>query len=247
MLSNLDIIMFRSSLILSMGKIRLSQEPNVAKKAFTLAELLVVLVVVGVIGGIAIPAVYQNIQDAQNKTQWKATYSMFAQAVRELATDNGGDLAGTFTNADVFRDKILAYMNYVKKCDAGTPVGSNGCWSDITYKLSGENYSFISWTRAALNNGVLMTSYIASSSCASNLSGRGNTCSFVGFDVNGFQGPNKIGKDIFALWVLRDGNILPTGSKGDFCYNNPASYSCDVVTYSTNNEGWSCSTDYLKR
>ncbi|MFH0702978.1 MAG: prepilin-type N-terminal cleavage/methylation domain-containing protein [bacterium] len=218
------------------------------RKGFTLAEMLMTLAILGIVATVTMVILLPNIQEAHLRTQWKGTYSEFAQVSREFATDNGGDLAGTFTSYDDLMSKILAYMNYTKKCNVGTPVGSNGCWSGTTYKLSGQIYgiNMSIWTRAVLNNGVLITLYVDNYSCTSNSGGRGNTCASVSFDVNGFRGPNKWGKDIFAVWLLRDGNIRPGGSQGDILYNYPAGYSCDVATY-PNTQGSSCAAEYLKR
>jgi len=97
-----------------------------AKPAFTLAEVLVTLVIIGVLATLTIPALITNIQDAQDKSAWKNASSIISQATRMLATDNGGSLNGIFGNSDVMRDKLSTYLSYMQKCDAGTALGSNG-------------------------------------------------------------------------------------------------------------------------
>ncbi|MFH0702994.1 MAG: type II secretion system protein [bacterium] len=189
MISNLDIIIFRSSFILSMGKIKLSQTKGI-RKGFTFVEILLVLIFIGVIGAITISVIYQNIQDAHLRTEWKAVFSDFSQAVRMLTTANGGDLAGVFTSDDIFRDKILAYMNYTKKCNDNSATGTNGCWHDPNhfYKLSGGVYGFdwSSCSRAILNNGTLVA-FARYANCTATYSPNHDDCGHINFDVNGDQ------------------------------------------------------------
>ncbi|MFH0702032.1 MAG: hypothetical protein V2B14_00635 [bacterium] len=117
MFSNLDIIFFRSALIISIGKAKLSQETNIFRKAFILAEVLIVLIVVGVIGGITIPTVYHNIRDAQDKTAFVSTYSVMDQASKMILMDNAGSLKGVFTSIDNMKNIFSIYLNYNKSCD----------------------------------------------------------------------------------------------------------------------------------
>ncbi|MFH0702462.1 MAG: hypothetical protein V2B14_02850 [bacterium] len=217
--------------------------------AFTLAEMLIVLTFLGVITTVTTVTVYNNIQNAQHITAWKSTYSDFTQAVSRVAIDHGGDLAGVFTDHNTFRDKILAYMNSIKKCDAGTATGANGCWHDANswHHLSGATGgNFSPSARAILGNGTLIRFHILSVGCTNTVSPNNDNCGYLEFDINGYRGTNKVGKDIFGVEVLKKGNIIPFGTKDDSFYNHPTSYSCDVTAY-PNTQGWSCSADYLKR
>jgi hypothetical protein len=65
-------------------------------------------------------------------------------------------------------------------------------------------------------------------------------------DVNGFKGPNTIGKDVFGVHLLKSGIIIPFGTQGDNAYNYISSNSCDIKQY-PNTSGWKCSADYLKQ
>jgi len=226
----------------------------VIKKGFTLAEVLITLLIIGVIASIVIPGLIADTQNAELKMAWKKTFADFSQAVTRLKIDQGGSLAGLFTSHDTFRNAFLPYLNYTKLCNADSLLGSNGCWSAFGsyYQLSGQIHNdYTSYSRLALNNGILLTFFLINSNCVSNSSQWTDTpnhdsCGSISFDINGFKGPNKIGKDIFAAQITKSGSILPSGIQGDYQYNNPSIGNCDVKTY-PNTEGWGCSTLYLSQ
>lgn len=217
--------------------------------AFTLAEILVVLTIIGVIASMTIPVLVQDIQDQQFKVAWKSTFANLAQATKRVCLDNGGDLAGVFPGSnDIFRDGFQPYLNYTKLCNQGMPTGPNGCWHDATsfYKLSGTAYNtdWTSTSRMVLSNGTLLLFAFNSPSCTGNLSPNNDECGTIRADINGFKGPNKVGKDIFGLYVLKNGNVIPYGTPGDAYYGDPANYSCNVKQYPTT-YGWDCAADFL--
>ena len=43
-------------------------------KGFTLAEVLITLLIIGVVASLTIPAIINNTQEAENKTVWKIVY-----------------------------------------------------------------------------------------------------------------------------------------------------------------------------
>lgn len=218
---------------------------TVIKKGFTLAEILVTLVIIGIVASITIPNMLQNIQDATLKESWKKTFSDFSQATSLLARDKAGDLTGVFTHYNTAKEAYLPYLNNVKNCDAF----ADGCTYSTYSTLSGATLnkcSFAGCAQIVLNSGVILNFDIYWSGCTGNyspISGEG-ACLDVKIDVNGIKPPNKVGKDIFAVQVLKTGRVFPYGSKGDYFYNHANQYSCDVNTH-TSTEGWNCSADFI--
>ncbi len=96
----------------------LKSNPN---RAFTLAEVLVTLAVIGVVASLTIPTLISNIGDEQNKIAWKKSFAEFSQATMMLANDNGGSLKGLCADGDhtCLKNKILKYFNYTKSCNSG--------------------------------------------------------------------------------------------------------------------------------
>jgi len=64
------------------------------QKAFTLAEVLITITIIGVIASIVIPTVINNTQNAELKATWKKAYADLSQATQRVITDNAGTLKG---------------------------------------------------------------------------------------------------------------------------------------------------------
>ena len=78
------------------------------KKAFTLAEILITLAIIGIVAALAIPAVLANAQQQEYKTGLKKAVSVLNQAVMtNLALDDETPL----TNSDLYEFK-KAYERY---------------------------------------------------------------------------------------------------------------------------------------
>ncbi|MFH0702321.1 MAG: type II secretion system protein [bacterium] len=185
-----------------------------SRKSFTLAEVLSTLAVVGVLAAVTMGIIAPKIQDAQHKTEFKETYSVLDQATSRIKADNGGSLKGVFPNNNAMRDKFKQYLNIIKSCNNGQNLGN--CWhnNDGSSKyLNGDPVTWNNYSGVILNNGVFLGFYNSSSSCTV-LSGTLQYCGFLYVDVNGWKGPNIIGKDINYIWIQENG-IKPLGTKGD--------------------------------
>ncbi|MFH0701971.1 MAG: prepilin-type N-terminal cleavage/methylation domain-containing protein [bacterium] len=209
---------------------------NAERKGFTLAEVLSTLAVVGVLAGISIGIILPKIQDAQHRTAFKTEYSVLAQVTTRIAGDNGGSLKGVFTDNNTMKNKYKEYLNTIKSCDEDQTLGN--CWHNndgSTKTLNGT--PFTGWnntTGLILNNGVLLRLGINSPSCTA-LSGTVLFCGGIYVDVNGFKGPNTVGKDIYFIYIQENG-INPRGTKDDGGYIN---------TCTTSNTGWGCAAKVL--
>ncbi|MDD3013813.1 MAG: type II secretion system protein [Candidatus Gastranaerophilales bacterium] len=225
------------------------------KTGFTLAEILIALGIIGVIAAFVISPLVQDFEDSMNRTAWKKSFADISQAVKRYSIDQYGDFRDVFTGSgaaghDDFRNKLLTYLNYTQKCDAGTALGTNGCWTAYGsyYKLSGKAHTsdYANYSRVILNNGNLLAFVLNAINCNSTFTPNNDNCGQIIIDVNGFKGPNKIGKDIFDIFVLRNGNIIPVGTQGDVYYKSPTSNSCNVTLY-PDTAGTNCSADYLRQ
>ncbi|MFH0702151.1 MAG: type II secretion system protein [bacterium] len=185
-----------------------------AAKGFTLAEVLMTLGLVGVIAVVTMTTLIPNIQNAELKTTFKTVYSDVAQVTSKIMTDNGNSLKDVFPYSNTMRDKYKEYLNTLKSCDKGQSFGN--CWHNSgSFKYLNGN-PITGWGDKAgivLNNGTLLRFQVDSSNCTA-LAGTVPYCGFISIDVNGWQSPNVLGKDIYHIWVQENG-IKPRGTKGD--------------------------------
>lgn len=188
------------------------------KIAFTLAEVLITLGIIGVVAAMTIPTLINNINDMQYKTAMKKAFSVLSQSTMKLASDNGGTIP-TYSTYDQFRDAYFDYLSYVKVCNQGDTSCSTGNGND--YKT----YSGAAWPggwpfdagRAALvlKDGTVF--YFAYLGIANGwrITDRQNCIGHVIIDTNGAKGPNKTTKDIWELLIGNDGRVVPMGSAAD--------------------------------
>jgi prepilin-type N-terminal cleavage/methylation domain-containing protein len=208
-------------------------------KGFTLAEVLITLLIIGIISSIVIPGLVSDIQDQQYKVAWKKSYASLNQVINLLISDNAGTLVnmcGSFDNDCLF-NKFSQYLNDIKVCISST---NNNCIKTPKY-LSGAPYasidSFIKDARSSifmLANGSVFLIRWHDGSCT--FPTNNNKCGWMLVDVNGDKGPNTIGKDVYFI-CIKSNKILPFGANGtDYVGVN----DCN-----SQGQGMSCASLYL--
>lgn len=183
--------------------------------AFTLAEVLLVLSVIGVVAALTIPTLIQKITGDQTVVRVKKVYSILSQATMSLIADNGGSLVGVFANVDDVSVKYQGKISFVKTCPDGQALGN--CWPAVNHWLGGGNTGNYQGAGAILSDGTLLRfyGYYFQSDCNSTVeTGTVSKCDAVWADINGFSGPNSYGIDQFGFYIQRD-RLLPMGVAGD--------------------------------
>ena len=111
---------------------------NKKKKAFTLAEVLITLAIIGIVAAITIPTLMANYQKTQYVTQAKKAYSRFYEALAEISQEAGcvNDLACTgffssTTTNETFGNELIKHFKVVKNCGVAKNLG---CWPPKTYQ-----------------------------------------------------------------------------------------------------------------
>jgi len=186
---------------------------NDAKKstfqpAFTLAEVLIVLGIIGVVAEYTIPTLVANTQKQIYVTGFQKAYSNWNQALVQMANDGGciGDLSCFFDSNDLktMGDKIAKYFKVVKNCDTTT----SGCFSDtVALNFDGTNktsgYDGTGYYRFITADGMAIQLAIPYLGCGTPSGGPlTKMCmSAVFIDVNGLKKPNAFGRDIFRFVI----------------------------------------------
>lgn len=186
------------------------------KSAFTLAEVLVTLAIIGVVASLTIPSLVKSYQDTANYTKWKKQYSIAKQAIKMIQANNGfanvsdpsiirddfESVLGAFVKKGNWNTMNTQYYNYYKN----TTGQSSSTWISRTgLRSDGSMWGF--WTNAWVDcNGVSTNGVLT------------GICSEIRIDVNGTAPPNMFGKDLFWLWLVRNNgvyDVYPYGSRGD--------------------------------
>ncbi len=109
------------------------------KAAFTLAEVLITLAIIGIVAALTMPTILAKYRQQVALTKLKKAYSEISQAFKMAEVDYGSceswDYGTAFDGQSAvnFMNKYLApYLNVVKNC--GT---DKGCWNGDAYSLSG--------------------------------------------------------------------------------------------------------------
>lgn len=204
------------------------------KIAFTLAEVLITLGVIGVVAALTIPTLINNIRNKQFESAFLENYALLKQVSTQIIADNGGNLANAYpANTDLL-DAYASKLKVQKKCTAATAVGD--CWATTTYRLNG--ISTVAMTPASpaivLLNGTVVSmeggGWYNSACTLSWYSGGGSTgtCAMINIDINGPKGPNTMGRDIFQFYQPNASAIIANGSPetddyvtGGWDYCNP--------------------------
>lgn len=181
--------------------LRFTSRFSLKRAAFTLAEVLVTLGIIGVVSAMTVPTLMQNYQRQSYVTQLHKNYNEMSQALLRYQTDKnainlseaGFDSTTPVSGYNFFK----TYFKVVADCnDSFTP-----CMATTYKKLDGNTVS--------LNavNSVHKCFTIASGSSICAYKGARNVIQQFAVDTNGQKGPNIFGRDIFLLYFYNDGTI----------------------------------------
>lgn len=163
--------------------------------AFTLAEVLVTLGIIGGVAAMTMPSLIVNYQKQQTVTRLKKSYNILYQTlVRNEADDNDIIIDASAptiqTSIDYVETYLAPYMQIIKKCGTDTTgecefyaKGLNGS------TMSGIEHCNNTSTKIFLNDGVEIMPCITTNA---------NYMQFY-IDINGNKKPNVVGKDVFAF------------------------------------------------
>ena len=195
------------------------------KKGFTLAEVLITLVIIGVIAAMTIPTLMNKTNEQETVTAVKKAYSVLGQAYQKVIAENGEIIPSELGNASEairkFGDLLVKHLSVT-----GTGDYVNNANDDLYTFFDGSgqfgwNTSADAYYKIRLNDGMSIRMYVYNDYVIIGNTNRMKTCfGYFLVDVNGDKGPNIIGKDTFQFDLMKNG-ILPAGLPDDL--NRPLS------------------------
>ena len=197
------------------------------RAAFTLAEVLITLGIIGVVAALTLPALLTNVQAKIRAEQVRTAKYKFTKATEKM---NSLGLIGPYDSTDAFVDELQKHLKISKRCDVNN---LRGCWPYETITtLNGEYKVSDAKTGAAFmmktdadndyssNNVGIVTAdgvpiilnynkkctaldaekqYAWSTEDNKPVTNATAGCVAAIFEVNGTQKPNKFKQDVIAF------------------------------------------------
>lgn len=167
------------------------------KKGFTLAEILIVLMVIGVIATMTVPSMMKNVQEAQYKTAFKKAYNTVANLTAKLGVEGRMPVAicsdtGCAANKDETAKFFIAMMENLSVRSVSSVKQSNRAAAD--------------------RNSEIAVSYNGNT-FGVNSNGGSDATALLGYDWSGA----KIGDTSARPWITSDDGISYTLLHGTNC------------------------------
>ena len=208
------------------------------KQAFTLAEVLVTLGVIGVVAAITIPGLIGRWQDSRNSETLKVSYSILSQGFMKMMADEEVHslvdttmwahlLAMNFDDIDYEVEFFNKYFQtalsipYEKQVAEGWPSGGNTYTGETCRKWVGKGSCWYKQNRKdciglrqnvfRLNNGALVRMGFFGTYPSVDVPGitLKRIVGQITIDTNGLSAPNVFGQDAFEFLIGENGRLYP--------------------------------------
>lgn len=223
---------------------------DIKKQAFTLAEVLITLGIIGIVAAMTLPNLIANYQKKIYVNQLRKTVSIVEQGFHKRMADlevtdlsYGGIVE--MLDPEVFKTEMPKTFKVVKTCvtDISCMPKDRTTNTVVKYKPlkpGGVPPSLENYYLAVLNDGTFIgfKEHFCGPVRNMDLTNLKYNCGFVFIDVNGAKGPNQYGRDAFSFVIGNTGNLFPL--HGDVW--SEANFGDTSKTYKTMPEY--CDTSY---
>ena len=161
--------------------------------AFTLAEVLITLGIIGVVAAMTMPSLMQNYKRQQATARIKKFVSVINQALISAENDLGARedwVIGEMNNSDSAYNFLNTYIKpYIKSADIEKRT---------LFGLNMATLRFVDGSQMSVKIGA---------------------CYDIWYDINGEKGPNEKGRDIFVFILCKNGgcNFNSNQVRGFYC------------------------------
>ena len=200
------------SFTLTEGAKHIGLPPTKAKFAFTLAEVLITLGIIGIVAAMTIPGLISNYQKKQTVTKLQKAISILNQAYKLSFDDVGEPSAQEAFNMGSEQYFQTYWVPYIKTALICTTYQQCG-YKELKPWVFANNQKN---ETAVISPGGRATFYTADGFLYVIFTDIGSTGNEqkdnrVIVDINGAEGPNKFGRDVFYLTrVEKDGAGIQT-------------------------------------
>lgn len=199
--------------------------------AFTLAEVLITLGIIGVVASLTMPSLIAKQKEKEYVAKLKKFNSLMNQAMlltiqEEGEIENWGltrytsnegmtdeEIAQADISRNLFADKVKKHLKVIRYCPYGDSC-KNQVKKVTRQSLDGTEFGTFSPYLELADGTHILGITITSPTCTSNLGNSKqlqNICGEIFVDVNGGKGPNATGKDVFLFYYTKYG-VVPMGT-----------------------------------
>ena len=197
------------------------------KRAFTLAEVLITLGIIGVVAAMTIPTLIADYQEKQTVSRLTKAYATLNNAYQMAKVENGEFRTWGFSGNSLVEEDDEGNRHYTEDTVSNT---------ELFWKIMTKNMKVLKWSiNEKLTNGPkysylnvknthTTTTSLANITLADGITLHGGfitdfkcnekeLCLDFDIDINSVDNPpNTYGKDIFNFYLLPEG-IIPAGNK----------------------------------
>ena len=208
---------------LAEGATHVAMSKNIRKCAFTLAEVLITLGIIGVVAALTLPTLIANYQKQVYVNKLKKMVSTIENGLRQASADEGVAINQT----ELFTELTTVYCVYNGLCPNKYDTIKK------YFKVTGKDE--VQHQKDCMNNNNF--------TCPIDIEGAiyfmdGSTTNYdsgpeLGIDINGNGKPNELGRDYFAFQIDQNG-ILLDSDDCDWEYTNGGGFTTRVQSHPKN-------------
>lgn len=171
---------------------------------FTLAEVIIVMGIIGILAELLIPDLVQSVTLSKYQSYAQEMHSVLDQALSSVKADYGGDLTNSGMTSSDFFTALASKFTYADRADDDVTAQSL-CGDGTTYYPLGCTFNLVQKFKPnaclKLKNGgnlIMVTPTLNMRPC--NEAGISTAdCRVFLYDMNGMNPPNKILQDVTIL------------------------------------------------
>ena len=207
------------------------------KAAFTLAEVLITLGIIGVVAALTLPSLIQSYKERVTVTKVQKAYSVLNQAFKRISEEYGEpqDWPGVEKQIASCGECSIAHLNLYSNFISGEKYIAPRVNQDKEIiGLNGGSFTFNDSRPSLITpDGTFYFSHLRQCGVYLLTTGNLSACGMGGdilYDIDGEQkGPNQLGQDVFAFVTAQNG-VYPAGLPGSYtagdCKLSGRGFSC---------------------
>ncbi len=210
------------------------------KTAFTLAEVLITLGIIGVVAAMTMPSLIQNARNRELESGLKKGASVIGQALNMYQAENGVPITSDIGQHEL-KSEIMKYFNVLEDCGFGFSDSDTACIKNYGDASKNSNLYMTFNGKNSIDLGQFDDGQFVladGSIILINNGAGGSMGTLISIDVNGYnKRPNRLGQDLFMFQIDDSGKLLPMGVEGSKFYDENDVYCSRTSTDENNGAG----------